>query len=83
MRNAPENKAGPAKRIRLRNASKVVLHGVDPGKAISVEVDRDGTPLDRHWRRRLQDSKVDGCVEIVPENKTANRTRTDKTVNED
>lgn len=63
-----ETKVMPAmsnKTIVLRVMTDQPLHGVAKGKMITVSVDRDGTPLDKNWRRRLKDSKIDGCVEIV------------------
>lgn len=53
------------KTIELRVMTQRPLHGVAKGNSITVSVDRDGTPLDKNWRRRLKDSKIDGCVEIV------------------
>jgi len=35
------------------------------GMLVSIEVDREGTPLERFWRNRMRDSKLDNCVEIV------------------
>ncbi len=35
------------------------------GSVVEVETDKSGIPLDREWRRRLSDSKIDGCCEIV------------------
>lgn len=43
----------------------VKLRSIPAGKIIDVEVDSEGTPLDRFWARRLRDSVVDNCVEIV------------------
>ena len=37
---------------------------------VSVETDELGTPKSRFWRRRLKDSEVDNCVEIVKPTKT-------------
>ena len=53
------------KTIDIRNKSDVPLHGLQPNAIITIEVDRDGVPFKRHWRRRLNDSKIDGCVEIL------------------
>ena len=25
-----------------------------------------GVPLDRYWRRRIKDSKIDNCISIIP-----------------
>jgi len=48
----------------IENKSGVTIHGLKPGGKIPVEVDRDGTPLDKKWRRRLADSKIDGAVSL-------------------
>lgn len=70
------------KSVTIENKSMVVLHGLKPGKQAIIEVDRDGTPLEQHWRRRLKDSISDGCIavietpgEIAIENKSAKSTK--------
>ena len=55
--------------VMIRNKSDVPLHGLQPGKVIQIEVKGNGSPKDKHWRRRLRDAKIDGCVEIVEEKK--------------
>lgn len=32
---------------------------------VTVKTDASGVPLDRFWRRRLEDAAVDNCVEVV------------------
>lgn len=61
--------------IDLKVMTGFPLHGVKPGNVVSVEVDKDGMPFDRKWRKRLIDSKIDGCVEIV---KSKTTTKKDK-----
>ena len=34
---------------------------------IEIDGDSNNTPLDSFWRRRLDDSRIDGCVEVVKE----------------
>lgn len=34
---------------------------------IEIEADENSVPLDFFWRRRLADSVIDNCVEIVSE----------------
>lgn len=46
----------------LTNNSSVVLHGLAPQASVEIEVDKDGVPVDLHWRRRVRDAAVDGCV---------------------
>ena len=60
-----------AGKLRLRNKSGVTLHGVKSGEVVEVDADAVGTPLDRHWRNRLRDSKIDGCVEVLKDESTA------------
>ena len=63
MKTKMENKMMKAE---IENKSAVDLHGLKPGEKRIIEVDREGTPLDKHFRRRLADSIIDGCVEITP-----------------
>ena len=37
------------------------------GSVIEIE-DKDGVPESGYWRKRLRESKFDGCIEIVSEN---------------
>lgn len=39
--------------------------GFKAGQEVEVVVDREGTPLDRFWRRRLRDAKRDQCCEVI------------------
>jgi hypothetical protein len=32
---------------------------------VSVQVDQNGVPLERFWRKRLKDAVTDKCVEVV------------------
>ena len=66
MLKVPENK-----RLKLNTP----LRGHDAGAEIRVKTDKNGTVLDTYWRRRLRDSKVDGCVEFVDNKKKAQRTK--------
>ena len=52
-------------RITIQNNSSVSIHGLKPGNTARIEVDRNGTPLDRNWRRRLADSPIDGAITVV------------------
>jgi len=38
------------------------MHGMKAGQTIMLEVDKNGTPLSRLWRRRFNDAKIDGCI---------------------
>jgi hypothetical protein len=41
------------------------IPGYSAGAVASVQVDSAGIPLNRFWRDRLKDAKIDGCVERV------------------
>lgn len=59
-----------AKKVKIKNNSDVTIHGLKPGEELLIEVDENGTPIDRNWRRRFIDSKIDGAISIVkPEKK--------------
>lgn len=38
------------------------VHGRKVGDVVKIEVDKDGTPLDKTWRRRVKDAKIDNCM---------------------
>lgn len=37
----------------------------NPGDVVVVPTFDDGTPTGLFWRRRIRDSKIDGCVTIL------------------
>lgn len=53
------------------NKSAVTIHGLKPGAETTISLDDSGTPVDKHWRRRLADSGIDGAIVI----KTAKETK--------
>ncbi|MCP4489029.1 MAG: hypothetical protein GY820_17205 [Gammaproteobacteria bacterium] len=57
-------------KIKLENKALVPLHGVKPGATVSVKADRHGVPLEKCWRDRLRDSKIDGAIVVVQDKKT-------------
>ncbi len=54
-----------AKRGTIRVKVNLPTRGFVVGQEVHVKVDREGTPLDVAWRRRLRDAKIDNCCEIV------------------
>ncbi len=54
--------------LKLKINSTFRSQKVKKGDIITVEVDSNSIPLDQFWRRRLKDSKIDNCVEIVNNN---------------
>lgn len=41
------------------------------GGTVEIEVDKNGTPIDRFWRNRLRDAKLDKCVSKVETKKVS------------
>lgn len=64
--------------IDLKVLTSFPLHGVKPNNTITVEVDKDGMPFNKNWRKRVIDSKLDGCVEIQKTSTTKATTKKDK-----
>jgi hypothetical protein len=62
IKNNWENKKMP--KAVIENKSSVNLHGLRPGEKKTIEVDKNNTPLDKEWRRRIRDSDIDGCVKL-------------------
>ena len=52
-------------KAEIENKSGVTIHGLKPGGKIIIPVDVNGTPLDKHWRRRLSDSKIDKSFSLT------------------
>lgn len=48
------------KHMVIENKAIVPIHGLKSGGKLKIEVDKNGTPLDRHWRRRIKDN--DGAI---------------------
>jgi len=40
---------------------------------LNIEVDEKSTPIDRYWRRRFLDSKIDNCVEFISDKKSSKK----------
>ena len=41
------------------------LPGYTVGQSVQIEVDADGVAIDRYWRKRIRDSKIDGCLKLA------------------
>jgi hypothetical protein len=57
-------------KIKLTNASDVIIHGKRPGDTWLTETDADGVVLDPLWRKRLKDEEnfgVGAIIKVVPE----------------
>jgi len=53
--------------IKLKLNTDLLNHKV--GTVLSLPTDEEENILDSFWARRLKDSAIDNCVEIVKENK--------------
>lgn len=43
------------------------LRGYPKGYKFTLDVKKDGTPLDRYWANRFEDAKTDNCIEFFHE----------------
>lgn len=50
-------------RITLKNVSQVDIGGQKAGRTFKVEADRDGSPAELFWRKRLADRSVEVIAE--------------------
>ena len=32
---------------------------------VAIDVDKNGTPLQKFWRKRMKEAEADNCVEVV------------------
>ena len=63
------------KKAKLKINKDFPARKLKKGFIISLLVDDNDIPLDMYWRRRLKDSQLDDCVEILGNKKD----RTDNT----
>lgn len=52
--------------IRIKNEALQKIYG----EKIIVNA-RGGKPIEKYWRNRIRDAELDGCVEVVKENKNS------------
>lgn len=57
-------------KARLKINKDFPSRNLKKDSTIELLVDENNIPLDLYWRRRLKDSKIDNCVEIVGSKKT-------------
>ena len=60
------------KKARLKVNFNIKNKNIRVGDIVQIEIDTNGIPLDQFWRRRLKDSKLDNCVEIINSKKKIN-----------
>ena len=54
---------GKVKRKKLKLNAQ--LKSYAKGSILDIEVDAKGVPLERYWRDRVKDAKIDNCVEFI------------------
>lgn len=52
-----------SKRVTFNNAELAALYGLKKGDSVTVMC-HDGVPIDREWRNRFNDAKIDGCITV-------------------
>lgn len=58
----------------------VRLRGHPAGTKLPIQVDAEGTPTDRYWRRRLKDARRDNCVTLEKAAKSESKSSKSKKV---
>lgn len=56
--------------MKLKLNRNLVFH--EAGDIVEVEA-VDGVPVNGYWRKRLKDSQLDNCVEIIEEKKVVRK----------
>jgi hypothetical protein len=54
------------------------IFGHKVGQVIDINTNENSIPTAIYWRRRLQDAKIDNCIEIVEEKKETKETKFSK-----
>lgn len=62
-------------KAEITNKSSVPLHGLKPGAKKVIDIDDHNVPKDQHWRKRVRDSAIDGCVELKPVKKEKKKSK--------
>jgi len=62
---------------RMKIKLNVAMHGYVKDSVINIIVNQDNMPVDQFWRKRLNDSLIDNCIEIVsfPDNQSRSKTK--------
>lgn len=50
-------------KVKIENKGSVAIHGLKPGGKLDVEIDRNGTIVQKLWRRRVGDN--DKCIVLT------------------
>lgn len=61
------------KKVTVNNEALAAVLGVTPGAVVEVECKHD-VPVNKEWRNRFSDSKIDGCITIDQNGKKSTKT---------
>jgi hypothetical protein len=50
-------------KVTINSPELAALHGVAKGGTVSVKL-KNGVPVNREWRNRFNDAKIDGCITV-------------------
>ena len=70
------------KKLKLKINADGLAKGIKKGDVITIDVDEHNTPFDFFWFRRLRDSRLDNCVQIVEERKESKRSKSEDITND-
>jgi len=62
--------------MKLKIKIKTPFGNLKAGTSMSIDANDKGVPLEKFWRNRLRDSKVDGCIEVISD--SSSKTKEDK-----
>lgn len=50
---------------KLKIQVNINIGKIKKGSQIMIDVDNEGIPLDKFWRKRLKDSAIDNCIQVI------------------
>jgi hypothetical protein len=51
----------------------IALKHYSANTILDIDVDEGGAPLNRYWRKRLLDSKIDNCIEFIKDTESVKK----------
>jgi len=51
--------------VKIKVRLNVALKHYSKDTILDLDVDERGIFIDRYWRKRFKDSKIDSCIEII------------------
>ena len=56
-------------KVTVNNEALAEVLGVQPGSQVEVKC-KNGIPVERYWRNRFRDAKIDKCISLPAEKST-------------